>query len=138
MIAVAFVLFRCSNEFSIPVRDGGKIDAGISQNGNHEQEELQEIVNRYAPDTELTTDEFKLASDQGSKIRLLFMKAAYEQEEKLQNGDVEFYGKVVDMEGRPIHGASVSVLVYHYPMTFIDAMNSKGEGGSFHVAVESG
>ena len=68
MIAVAFVLFRCSNEFSIPVRDGGKIDAGISQNGNHEQEELQEIVNRYAPDTELTTDEFELASDQGSKF----------------------------------------------------------------------
>ncbi len=137
MIVVAFVLYRRTNEFSIPIRDGDKIEDGISQNGNHEQDELQEIVNRHAHDTELTTDELELALDEDSKIRLLFMKAAYEQEEKLQNGDVEFYGKVVDMEGRPVQGASVSVLVYHYPMTFIDAMKSKGEGGSFHVSVES-
>ena len=90
-----------------------------------------ELVNEFATETEMNEEELALKPDGISVGRWLLMKAFHREEESRVNGEVLFYGQVVDSNGFPLEGVTVTASVSQFPLMFADAVKRYHESGDF-------
>jgi len=67
--------------------------------------------------------------------RWLFGKAVHREKERKRNGEVLFYGKVVDLEDRPLAGVAVSATALQYPLTYMEFIQQEGNSRDIPIEV---